>query len=196
MPRSANTALVKPPKKFAGAKPPRPPRPPSLQHKAPGAPPTPRSAAVDEATLKPYPADLSRWPGTSHLEQIVSWWLMAERGYKLDVDFLFQNAVGTDGAIGGPTNTKGFLRTDFILLPWGRHGGLGYPYERGLILNPFPLQGSGPFQIHTIGKDHLERDVLATLHYRVVMLEDTDLEHRTETVMRRALEGVDISSHR
>lgn len=174
---------------------PRPPGRPSLQHKAPGAPPTPRSAPIDEASQKPYPADLSRYPGTSHLESIVSWWLMAVQHYQYNVDFLFQVAIGTDGAIGGATNSKGFLRCDFLLLPEKKHGGLGYPYERGLILNPFPLMGSGPFLIHNIAKDRLERSVLATLKYRVVYLEDTDLESRPDYVLHLALRGEDISSH-
>jgi hypothetical protein len=175
---------------------PRPPRSPSLQHKAPGAPPAPRSAEIGQEALRPYPADLGRYPGNSHLEKIVGWWLMARQGYRYGVDFLFQEAVGTDGAIGGATNTKGFLRVDFLLLPLGKHGGLGYPYQRGLILNPFPQMGSGPFQIHTIAKDRLERNVLATLGYRVVYLESTDLEERPDYVLRLALAGTDISSHR
>jgi hypothetical protein len=175
---------------------PRPPRPPSLQHKAPGAPPAPRSAAIGQEALRPYPADLSRYPGNSHLEQIVGWWLIERRGYVLNRDFLFQDAVGTQAAPGGPTNTKGFLRVDFNILPSGKHGGLGYPYERGLILNPFPQMGSGLFQIHTLAKDRFERNILAQLHYRVVYLESTDLEGRPDYVLTLALRGTDISSHR
>lgn len=182
--------FAKPPRKFAGAKAPRPPRPPSLQHKAPGAPPTPRSAEVDDATLRPYPADLSRYPGNSHLEQITAWWLVALHGYQIGTDFLFQVAISTSGAIGGATNSKGFLRCDYLLLPEGRHGGLGYPFPRGLILNPISF-----FTHPSIAKDRLERNVLATLGFLVVYLQDSDLETRTDYVMRRALAGTDISSH-
>jgi hypothetical protein len=171
---------------------PRPPRPPSLQHKAPGAPPAPRSAEITQESLRPYPADLSRWPaGGSHLENICHWWLIAKRGYVPNQDYLIQAAVGTAGAIGGPTNTKSFLRVDILLLPQGRHGGLGYPYQRGLIWNPI-----SPFTHPSIGKDRLERNVLATLGYRVVYIDGDDLETRPDFVLRLALAGTDISSHR
>ena len=174
---------------------PRAPRPPSLQRVPTGAPRPPRARQVTQENLRPYPEDLSAYPGTSDLEHIVSWWLIAKRGYVQNRDFVFQVAIGTEGAIGGATNTKGFLRCDFLLLPEGKHGGLGYPYQRGLILNPYPQMGSGSFQIHTIQKDRLEREVLAQLGFRVVYLESTDLYERTDYVLREALRGVDISSH-
>lgn len=169
---------------------PRPPRPPSLQRAAPGAPRAIRSQEVSQATLRPYPDDLSRYPGNSHLEKITGWWLMAKKGYQYNVDFLFQVAVGTDGAIGGATNSKGFLRVDFLLVPQGRHGGLGYPFQRGLILNPISF-----FTHPSIAKDRLERSVLATLGYLVVYLQDSDLETRPDYALRLALRGTDISAH-
>jgi hypothetical protein len=177
-------------------RPPRVPGRPSLQRLPASAPRPPRARPVTQESLRPYPEDLGAYPGTSELEHIVSWWLITRQGYRQNRDFLFQVAISTSGAIGGATNTKGFLRCDFLLLPEGKHGGLGYPYDRGLILNPFPLMGSGSFQIHTVNKDRLERSVLATLHFRVVYLQDTDLTNRTDYVMREALRGVDISSHR
>lgn len=173
---------------------PRAPRPPSIQRVPTGTPRPRRAREVGQSDFGP-PEEVARYPGSSRLEQIVFWWLVTKRRYRPGIDFLFQEAIGTDGVVGGPANSKGFLRTDFVLLPQGQHGGLGYPYERGLVLNPFPLMGSGSFQIHTIHKDRLERGILAQLHYRVVYLEDGDLETRTDDVLRLALRGVDISAH-
>ena len=170
---------------------PRAPRPPSLQRVPTGAPRIPRARQVGQEQLRPYPEDLSRYPGNSGLEKIIGWWLTEKAHYVYGVDWLFQVAIGTTGAIGGATNQKGFLRVDQLILPEGKHGGLGYPYQRGLILNAFTA-----FTHPSDAKDRLERSVLAQLGYRVVYLDGFDLENRPDYVLRRALRGIDISRKR
>jgi hypothetical protein len=100
MPGFRNRGIVKPPRKFAGAKAPRPPRPPSLQHKAPGAPPTPRSAEVDQATFAAIPPPPANWAGPVG-EWVVWYWLTVREGYVPNQDFAYQPAIGTESAPGG-----------------------------------------------------------------------------------------------
>lgn len=173
--------------------PPRPPRPPSLQRNVPGAPRAPRSQEVDARTLQPYPDPPANWSGPL-TEWVVWWWLTKRERYVPNRDFVYQPAIGTEIAVGGPTNSKGFVRADFLIVPQGQHGPMGYPYVNGLVINPIT-----PFTHPSKAKDQLERSVFATLGYLEVFIDGDDLTGptaRPATVMRLALRGVDVSMHR
>lgn len=164
-------------------------RPPSVRRPLPGAPPAGRPKAFTAEQLSPVPPQPRNFVGPA-TEWAVLWVLTKKLGGREGVDFVRQFPIGTQAAIGGPTNARGFTRADFWILPGGRFGRL-FSAPKGVVINPI-----SPLTHADLNHDRRERSALATLGYREVFIDQVDLERRPIAVVRLALRGIDVSSHR
>lgn len=164
-------------------------RPPSVRRPLPGAPPARPTLAFTAKELSAVPPQPRTFVGPS-TEWAVYWVLTKKLGAREGRDFVRQFPVGTVAAIGGPTNGKGFTRTDFWIVPTGRLGrDLRWP--KGIIINPI-----SPLTHPDLNHDRRERDALNSLGWGEIFIDWDDLEKRPIAVVKEALRGIDTSSHR
>jgi hypothetical protein len=159
------------------------PKLPSLSVKLPGTPRGPAVEGVTQKFLRNVRA-VASWFFGPLTEWILYTVIVYKRHMTEGVDFDRQVALTAPGI-----NTKGFNRADFVFWPTGKAGGLGGVYHRGIVANPIS------FYTHpSRGKDIMERAILAQAGYRVVYIEDYDLESRPDEVVGLMLRGIDVSS--
>lgn len=161
-----------------------------------GAPKPPRTTATRRALTADPGAKKPPWFRGSQPEWAVWRDLVYRRGMipafdprtrrtRRDFDFQFQAAIPVTQV---NANTP-FFRGDFWIPPGRKGGYVGYPYSRGLVLDP--ITG---FTHDQPGEDRYRRTRLAQFGFLLVWIEARDLVNRPHEIVGRALRGADESS--
>lgn len=171
---------------------PQTPRLPSTASRVSGAPPPQRGVRLSATTLQPYRdpptgyQDGIYWPVRPLTEWIVYDDITRRRGFRLKVDFLYQQHVPAPGLLASGNND---FRADFWILPSGRGGSPGYPYNMGAVWDPITN-----FTHSTPGEDRLRRAILAQGGYLLIWMEAEALMTKPHQVIDLALRFADVSS--
>jgi hypothetical protein len=176
---------------------PRLPSRPSVGRRAPGAPTSPRSYRGTEAERRPEQVP-PRWWVHSDLEWITFDYFRRVKHWKIlgapndpdapssyvGADVLFQVPIPA------PTyGLKGVFRGDFWVLSTGRNGSPGFPYRKGIVLDPVTT-----FTHRDTSQDRLRRNLLAQGEFLLIFIDGTDLYNRPRDVIELALKGRDVST--
>lgn len=126
---------------------------------------------------KPWMQVPRSWPNSA-LEWYVEWYLTrhgvepGNRKYRRNIDYLFQDAIGTPGLFAG----KQFTRADFVLL------------REKVVLDPYTT-----FTHPSPKDDHRKRIALARAGFKLIFLWGPGLEADPGPLIELARQGTDVS---